>query len=298
MEESSVELSHLLSNTDALFAQIYWFKQDLESPSALSHRGVSINYVDIKEKRDDFLRELKSTVINWVYSKDKYNSIYKEELVKRNGDFQNTNAYLMQLVKHKFRKGHPQGQFGELLLYNFIQHFFYAPPLLRKMSLTTNPALERNGADAIHYCNKNGCDLFLLGESKCYESSYSFNKALKASVGSIVSAFEDLENELILYVYDDFLDPELKIKAIELKEGRAGEVRFELVCLIAYNETQDIDDDSEEVIKANIEACLNHRWKNTNSGLYDGIRKSLVNRIHYVVFPIWELDKLLDRFED
>lgn len=60
----------------------------------------------------------------------------------------------------KFRKGCPQGQYGELLLFNFIQHFFKAAPLLRKMPITTNPGLERHGADAIHYLDNGDEQIF------------------------------------------------------------------------------------------------------------------------------------------
>lgn len=290
------DIEMLLSNTDALMNQVYWFKQHIDKPRASSHRGVSINYVDVKEKRDEFVRELKSTILAWIYSKDKYNSIYEYELRKRNNDHLNTNAYILQLVDQKFRKGYPQGQFGELLLFNFIQFFFSAPPLLRKMSITTNPALERNGADAIHYCEDAGRDCFILGESKCYESKYRFNKAIEISVESIVNSFNDLDNELILYVYDDFIDPILRDKALEFKEGKCLSARIELVCLVAYNETIDIDANSEKEIKNNIESCLKKRWSKVADSLYGGIRESVINRIHYIVFPIWNLDKLLEKF--
>ncbi|AMK75932.1 MULTISPECIES: DUF1837 domain-containing protein [Methylomonas] len=290
------DIKILLSNTSALINHVYWFEQDISEPHASSHRGISINYVDIKEKRDEFIRELKSTILNWIYSKSKYNAIYTDELLKRNNDHQNTNAYLLQVVDQKFRKGHPQGQFGELLLFNFIQFFFSAPPLLRKMSITTNPALERNGADAIHYTKRDENDVFIIGESKCYESKYKFNSALEASVKSIVNSFEDLDNELILYLHDDFVDPVLNVKAKEFKDGKCEHARFELVCLIAYNETFDIDGDSETAIKKNIESCLQNRWSNTSKTLYNGIKQSIISRIHYIIFPVWELDKLLEEF--
>ncbi|MEX8506225.1 DUF1837 domain-containing protein [Leptothrix ochracea] len=297
MPISPSELEELLSNTSSLLNQIHWFKQTVSKPEAASHRGVVINYVDIKERREEFLRELKSTVLNWVYSSEKYNAIYVEELRKRKNDHQNTNAYLFEIVRKKFRPGHPQGQFGELLLFNFIQFFFQAPPLLRKMTITTNPSLERNGADAIHYTSNGSIDLFILGESKCYESAYSFNKAMSASVESIVESFNNLENELVLYVYDDFVDPRLEKVAKDFKDGNCKNARIELVCLIAYNETVDIDGTDEKTIKNNIEKCLNKRWSQCSDTLYVGVRKPIIERIHYVAFPIWHLDKLLGAFQ-
>lgn len=288
--------SHLLSNTDSLMNQMFWFQQTISKPKASSHRGVAIKYVDLKNTEQSFIRELKSTAMSWVYSKKKYNQLLHDELPKRGGDFMNVQSYLQQVADQKFRKGCPQGQFGELLLFNFIQHFFKAPPLLRKMQLTTNPAVERHGADAIHYRETGDVRFFILGESKCYESKYKFNAALQASIESIITSFNNIENELILYQLDDFIDPELQKVASDLKDGKLSNVRFELVCLVAYEENRDIDASSEEQIKANIEACITKRWTEVADNVYDGIRASLIERINYVVFPVWGLKALLDQF--
>lgn len=275
---------------------MFWFEQDISTPKAASHRGVAIKYLDIKELRDGFIRELKSTATSWVYSKSKYKKIFDEELLKRSGDIQNTAAYIAEVADKKFRKGHPQGQYGELLLFNLIQHFFKAPPLLRKMSITTNPGLERHGADAIHYREDDTHKLFILGESKCYESKYSFNKALEASVNSIIDSFENIDEELVLYQHDDFIEEELQSVAKSLKDGDIDSPRFELVCLIAYEENKNIEAPSQEDVLSNIKSCLDYRWANVDSNLYNGKRDVVVERIHYIVFPTWSLDELLERF--
>lgn len=290
------KFNHLLSNTESLMNQIYWFQQDISKPAAASHRAVSIKYIDIKEKRDEFLRELKSTAINWVYSQEKFKKLLAHEINARKGDLINASSYIHEVATQKFRKGCPQGQFGELLLFNFIQHFFLAPPLLRKMPITTNPALERNGADAIHYREDENRQLFILGESKCYESKYSFNSALKASVKSIIEAFENIENELVLYSYDDFIEDQLKEVAHKLKVGSLENPRFELVCLIAYEETKSIDANSAQEIYLNLEQCIKERWNSSPDDLYEGVRAPVVERIHYVVFPSWDLKGLLNDF--
>ncbi|HBO93618.1 MAG TPA: hypothetical protein DEP04_08060 [Dehalococcoidia bacterium] len=290
------KFNHLLTNTSSLMNQIYWFQQYVKKPAAASHRTVSIKYVDIKEKRDEFIRELKSTAISWVYSQAKFKELLDSELLKRGDDFLNATSYIHEIAQQKFRHGCPQGQFGELLLFNFIQHFFSAPPLLRKMPITTNPGLERNGADAIHYREDEDCQIFILGESKCYESKYSFNSALKASVKSIIESFENIENELVLYRYDDFIDAQLKDIAHKLKDGSLSNPRFELVCLIAYEENKSIDAPTAEDIQKNLEQCIKERWNNSPNDLYHGVRAPLIERIHYVIFPSWNLNDLLDRF--
>jgi hypothetical protein len=286
----------LLSNTSSLIDKIFWFNQEITCPAAASHKGIAINYVDIKEMRDGFIKELQSTASNWVYSKEKYRKLLDEELRKRGHDIQNATSYLTQVVDAKFRKGCPQGQFGELLLFNLIQYFFKASPLLRKMSITTNPGLERHGADAIHYRKQDEQDIFILGESKCYESRYKFNAALSASVSSILETFNNIENELILYQHDDFIQPELQGIAKCLKDNKLANPRIELVCIVAYDENKNIEGHTSNVIKDNIVKCVKERWENVPDNLYDGVSKPVIQRIHYIIFPVWSLSQLLERF--
>lgn len=286
----------LLSHTDALMNQIFWFEQKISKPKAASHRGVTIKYVDIKPKRDAFIRELKSTATSWVYSNEKYTALFDEELKRRGNDALNAHSYLLQVADQKFRKGCPQGQFGELLLFNFIQFFFGAPPLLRKMPITTNPGVERHGADAIHFKDTGREQIFFLGESKCYESRYSFNKALQKSVDSIVTSFDNIENELLLYEHDDFIDPRLRGIAEKLRNNKLDTPRFELVCLFVYEETTDVDAPVAAEIESNIKQCLEKRWADTKDDLYKNVRGPVVERIHYVAFPSWKLSALLSDF--
>lgn len=275
---------------------MFWFQHSVSSPKAASHRGVAIKYIDLMSAQDNFILELKTTAVDWVYSQEKYKTIIDQELAKRGGKYINAQNYILQMADQKFRKGCPQGQFGELLLFNFIQHFFKSPPLLRKMSITTNAALERHGADAIHYLRKDESHCFLLGESKCYESKYKFNTALEKSVESIFTSFDKIFSELNLYHLDDFIHPELQEIASELKRGIIKNARFELVCMIVYEETSDIADANEQLIKNKIEQCILERWKTAPSTLYSTRNQFAVERINYIVFPVWGLNKLLQDF--
>ncbi|HFF9830506.1 DUF1837 domain-containing protein [Enterobacter sp. ECC-019] len=286
-----------LSNTDDLMNHLHWFQQTIQNPAAKSHRGVAINYLDLSERRDSFIRELKSTASSWVYSKKRYSTILNKELESRNQDVQNAISYLHEVMTLKFRKGCPQGQYGELLLFNFIQHFFKAAPLLRKMPITTNPGLERHGADAIHYLNNGNNQIFFLGESKCYESKYKFNEALTSSVNSILNSIQNIENELLLYRYDDFIEPELQSIADNLLKGKLKDPVFELVCLIVYEENKNTTAPSAPEIRKKIEECVTERWNNVNKNLYSNFNIAYISRIHYIVFPSWSLSNLLSNFE-
>uniref|UniRef100_UPI002FDE0F3D HamA C-terminal domain-containing protein n=1 Tax=Flavobacterium sp. TaxID=239 RepID=UPI002FDE0F3D len=223
-----------LTRTDGLINHIFWFYEDLDLQPKKNHYGISINYSDIKERKDDFLSELINTVVSWVYNNSKVKSLLESKL-KESDDLGNAVNFITNLANNKFRKGQPQGQFGELLLFNLIQHYNKAVPILRKQRITTSTGHERFGADAIHYKKNGDTHLFILGESKCYESKYKFNAAFEISLNSIVDSFNKLDKELDLYLHEDFLEPDLEEIVKKYKEGNLENVKFELVCLIAYN---------------------------------------------------------------
>jgi hypothetical protein len=290
-------LKDLLTHTEALINQVYWFKQDLKIKPSKEHIGCAINWTDIEDRKEDFLRELINTITSWVYNKDKVKQILDERLKAAGGDLGNASTFLSSQAFSKFRPGYPQGQFGELLLFNFIQYFFEAVPLLRKQRITTSTGHERFGADAVHYKYQDDKHFFYLGESKCYESKYQFKNAFETSLSSIVTTIGSFNKELNLYVYDDFLEPSLEKVAKDYKANQLKDVHFELVCLIIYNETNKITGTNEAAIKDSIKKIIEERCGGLDAKCFDTVDNKIIERINYVVFPIWKLDELLDSFQ-
>ena len=83
----------------------------------------------------------------------------------------------------------------------------------------------------------------------------------------------------------------------ELKNGRLTSPRFELVCLISYEENQSLDEArNQSEIQQKIQDCLNYRWKNVSGDIYQNVKAPIIERIHYIVFPTWSLNELLNEF--
>jgi hypothetical protein len=144
----------------------------------------------MQEYRDEFCREIVNTIPEWVYSQKKAAAVL-DTLISEGRSQQNAQTALTTLTFEKFRNSRKeklliQGQFGELLLFNFMQSFFKCVPLLRKMPITTSVEMERFGADAIHYKYSGDKNLFYLGEAKTYSSKYQFNTAIADAIGSII----------------------------------------------------------------------------------------------------------------
>lgn len=289
-------IDHLLTYTEGLLNHIFWFKQDFNIQPSKEHFGTAINSTDISSRKNDFLKELINTVASWVYSKKESKKIIDERFSKTD-DIGNASTFLTTQAFAKFRPGYPQGQFGELLLFNFIQYFFKAVPLLRKQRILTSAGHERYGADAIHFKKENGGNIFFLGESKCYKSKYKFKEAFKISLNSIIKTFNSFNEELDYYTYDDFIEPELEDIVKSYKEGTLTNVHFELVCLIAYNESKEINGYGDREIKESIKAIIEDRCNSLDENCFLSIEKQLLQRINYIIFPIWELDTLLKKFE-
>ncbi len=297
---SEKEIKDRLICDDALFDSIFVFQQKFDIIPDNEHIGASIAYQDIQELRDDFLVELIDTVAAWVYSAKKFEDL-KNAFSARKSESA-AAAEVIRKAKGKFRLGHKgtvlsQGQIGELLLFHFIQHVFGAVPILRKMPITTSPELERFGADAIHYRVKDGRHHIIIGEAKAYTSKYKFNEAMENAINSILSSYINLRKELHLYLHEDFLDPEMDEIAEMFLSKKLKPVEVDLVSLILYNETNKIAFTSEEDIKSQIKQIIEKRYEDFDSSKIDLIRNPILNRITYIVFPVWKFDELAKKFE-
>ena len=165
------------------------------------------------------------------------------------------------------------------------------------MPLTTSRGHERFGADAIHYRKSDTENIIYVGESKAYKSNYKFKQAFTESLSSIIGTYNSLQEELLLYTYDDFIDPQLQNVAEKLKDGELENVRYELVCLISYNELKSPLAECEKEIKKNLESIILEKFSSLDSDVTKYIDRPLIQRIHYIVFPFWDFDGMLEGFD-
>ncbi len=74
-------------------------------------------------------------------------------------------------------------------------------------------------------------------------------------------------------------------------------VHFELVCLIVYNENKVLTGNNEKDVKKSIMSIIEERCYKLNNSCFDKIDDRIISRINYVIFPIWNFDKLLEEFQ-
>lgn len=293
------ELKSMLLTNEHLFNKIFIFQESFNIIPTNKHIGASIKYVDIKECRVGFIDELVNTIVDWIYSTSKSNKMMKS-FMEQGRSVQNAASEVRRSAVQKFRdKGDGdllQGQFGELLLFCFIQKFFGAVPILRKMPITTSSKHERFGADAIHYKFDEGKNIFYLGESKVYKSDYKFNVAFEDALKSILKTYNDFESELNLYVYEDFIDDRLLEVAMKYKNSELENTQIHLVNFVMYSETDKITGDSQEEIKDKICEIIRDRYSKFDNKKIDINNNNILKRITYIIFPVWELDNLLNAF--
>ena len=172
-----------------------------------------------------------------------------------------------------------------------------AVPLLRKMPIMTSADHERFGADAIHYKIENGKHIIILGEAKTYTSKYKFNEAFKDALDSILNTYNQYRKELKSYVHEDFLDDEMNKIAEDYLNNKLDPVEIHLVSIITYNEISKINKTNQKDIQAQIESIIEERYKNFDNSKIDIDNNSILKRITYIVFPVWDLKELAERFQ-
>jgi hypothetical protein len=294
-------IQELTTCTQMFMNHVHWVQQSFNLLPDRQHYGTCINYVDQQEYRAEFCQELVNTIPEWVYSQQKASAVL-DQLIAEGRSNTNAQTALISNTFSKFRNRDgrdlfTQGQFGELLLFNFLQSFFKAVPLLRKMPISTSAEMERFGVDAIHYSSKDGKHLLYLGEAKTYSSKYQFNSALKDAIESILKTNNNFRKELGLYVYDSFIDDSLLEIASAYKNGTLQNVEIHLVSIVTYCENKTFDRKNESQIKQDIIKIIEDRGKAVERDCFSIIETGLHPRFNYILLPVWELDKLIEEFQ-
>ena len=301
MEEKDI-LKRLIKN-DSLFNMIGVIVQQYDIlPNNKKHIGAYIEYQDIQELRDGFVEELSDTIVDWIYSSEKYEEIKKKQVNSGKSEAA-ASQYIGRKAKSKFRANKNsenvliQGQMGELLLYHFIQKCMKAVPLLRKMNIATSSDHERFGADAIHFKIENDKNIIILGEAKTYTSKYKFNEAFSDALDSILNTYNKHRSELGLYIHEDFLDDEMNVVAEKYLNNTLKSIEIQLVSIVIYNELSKIDKIDENTIRNNIKKIIEDRYRNYDKNKIDMKKNPILSRITYIVFPVWDLKELAEKFQ-
>ncbi len=297
MDASHIE-SLLIAN-DSLFNHLYVVEQNFDIVPNKKHYGISIDFIDLQESRTSFIEELVHTIIDWVYSRSQQEKI-RGDLAKEGKSQGAISSTLVSRTRKKFRRSDDEkllhGQFGELLLSNCIQRFFKAVPILRKMSITTSPEHERFGADAIHYCINDGKHSIILGEAKSYTSDYQFNKAFKESIDSILSTYKNHQDELRLYIHEDFLEKDLEEIATKYLNNQLDDVEIHLATIVSYNEKAERKRGSRQEIRNSIQHIIETKYEKFDKSKIDILHNPILERITYIIFPVWDLEQVIEQF--
>ncbi|AME06324.1 DUF1837 domain-containing protein [Bacillus siamensis] len=131
------------------------------------------------------MQELLNHMISFCLSKKEYKNLIEEE---RFGE-------LAELAQERFRDYESnEGEFGELLLYCFLESHLEAPKLLTKMNLKTSHNDYVKGADGVHLLklSENNYQI-VFGESKMYKT---FKEGLRKAFSSINSFINHKKNNI------------------------------------------------------------------------------------------------------
>lgn len=288
-----VDIEALLPKMEAFMRTLYHVSVDFEIKPKKEHIATCINYNDLLQLRPEFTKELLASVTRFVYSRSKS----KDIVAALSADHELEDAYnlLTQQAKDKFRPYSVQGQFSELLLFNLLQYHFRAIPLIRKMKITTNVQLERNGADAIHIGVVDDKYVLYLGEAKTYTSG--FKSALKSALDSVYDTFRKHRNELNLYKYEDFLEPELQDIATKYINSERLDLEVHMVCIVTFCIGAITIGESRDATIEKFIQVIKDEIAHLKESDYPDIPEAIFGRINYIFMPIDNLQSLLDDFK-
>lgn len=292
-----------LINNDALFNNIHVIQQKFDIiPLDKEHIGASIDYDDIREVRDEFISELIDTIVDWVYSSQKYEEL-KQKSMENGKSEKAANSEIVRRVHKKFRSCMDsniigQGRIAELLLFHFIQRYLGAVPLLRKENIKKITNKESTIANVIHYKREREENIIVLGEIKSFSSKYEFKDVFLGAINSILNTYKNHQNEMELYVHEDFLDDEMNSIAEEYISKKMKNKKVHLVNFIMYNETCELNITDEDDIRNQIDSIIKERYRESENYSIDTHKNPILSRITHILFPVWGIEELAKLFEE
>jgi len=294
-----IDIESLLPKMDAFLATMYAVQDGFgfHYPKT-KHIGTCINYIDLQEMRSQFVEELTNTIVTYVYSPTKQKQL-RLQLSAEGRDEGAAWRQLLRRARKKFRPSNVQGQFSELLLCNLLQHYYRAAPLVRKMPITTNPELERNGADAIHIArNGTGYRLY-IGEAKTYNrKNGSFSAALSDAVKDVLKKCSTHVDELDLYTYEDFVPAELEEVARQYRAGKLPDAEVHLVCIVTYDEKTKVNGKTkQQMLDSTIDALRVQAKAAFESKAIKDVPAQYLPRLNFIMFPVQAMNDLIEAFK-
>jgi hypothetical protein len=296
----TIDVKPYLNKIDSLIASMHFVSAEVGLSPAKEHIITCLKYQGLNQMRTEFVRRLVNSIVKYVFSEAKMTEVERELIEDEGLDEGDIHAELFQQARGYFRASDVKGQFSELLLFNLLQYHFQAIPVVRKMVITTNPEVERHGADAIHLGQDDSIgNVIYLGEAKTYPSG--FKAAFENAIKSIITAYDEHRNELQLYKYEEFLEPSVRRLMKDYLNGKI-DLPVRLVVIVSYCSGETPEQTSkEDYIKHYIEDVL-QECKKIKSGHFkdthgNPMNAGLLAELNYILFPVNELEELLEEFK-
>jgi Cap4 SAVED domain len=269
------------------------------------HRAVCITHLTLCEQTEKFANSLVRAIKPFVYSPEKLKELAESLLLEEKLPSEEIDQFITQHCSGLFRDSSVDGQLGELILYVILEQFFESIPIIRKMPITTNTELERNGADAIHLKIRNGTYELIIGEAKTYSkltnqdsnpSNQPSYRGFAESISSAIDSFKNLWNETEIYLNNNFVPDDLKnvVKAIKRKELNHS-VLICCICVYEHDSPEGNEDrENVEIMHREAEEAIKKFCKSIH---YTRIPENLKPKFCLISFPVSDMNKLKEQFK-
>lgn len=227
----------------------------IEIPGYQDKKGLYLDFEDDVYMQDRLISIMNDSIYHFALTKSEYEALKADDEIGQ----MRRDAWSRFSKSEKAKKG----DYGELLLYMILDHFYDSKKFATKVRLRSSVKDQIKGYDCAHFTLENG-ELFLwLGEAKLHED---FSGALDSAFESIKEHVETdyLKDEIsILKTNVELENGELKTKVEDILKNPPSmqKLNLKIPVFIGYEWTK-LKSLTEQEFRENIEKEIKKKFQN------------------------------------
>jgi len=286
------KFNRLLPQMKSFLNTIHLIEHNINfKPESEDHILASVNYNDISGfTTDNFCNELIDNMLNYFISQTNLQQKEKNNLTKDPRSLQNQ---LRRQHNKSFNKLEFNVQFLDLLTYNLLISLYKATPLLRILKL------DRRNSNVVHVAkNDDGYTIYYIFSDIYNFGEDSFESVLTKGYNEIRSIAKNSTKDSI-YSIDDFIEPEVRPIAEKIMSGDVANlenIKQKFIFLATFDDKKKFQSDTKYEVMCEINESISSK---ISSGIKIPSLQSIIKKsLHYIVFPVYELNKIKKFFEE
>jgi methionyl-tRNA synthetase len=112
----------------------------------------------------------------------------------------------------------------------------------------------------------------------------------------MLTTLENFPTEIKKFAIGNFIEDDLKSTATKILKNQISNLTIHPISIIIYNETGSLKPGTAQEIKQQIRDAILHQCKKIEPKIYASMDAVVLDRMTYIVMPVWDLNGLLEEF--